>query len=143
MRDGALQVRQREKKELSKRTILIADDDPGVIVGLRAILEGAGYRVVAANNGREAVLFLRREPAQCVLLDVFMPDQDGIETLREIKEAFPGTRVLIMSGSGMPGGYDFLNAAIKLGADGAMRKPVTTSQLLALVNSRPTLLPVS
>ena len=65
-----------------------------------------------------------------------MPDQDGIETLLQIKSAYPNMRVLVMSGGGRLGDYDALSATLKLGADRVARKPLTIMQLLALVEDR-------
>jgi CheY-like chemotaxis protein len=120
---------------MGSQTILIADDEPLVVATYRQILQAAGYRVIVASSGKMALALLRRQVVQCVLLDVFMPDQDGIETLLKIKDIYPRTRVIVMSGSGLRRGYNFLQAAMKLGADGTAQKPLTRSQLLALLDS--------
>jgi CheY-like chemotaxis protein len=58
-----------------------------------------------------------------VLLDVFMPRKDGLEALRELREAFPGARVVAMSGGGAHLNFEPLRAALALGADAALVKP--------------------
>ena len=121
---------------MTRGAILIVDDDPLVVASFAHVLEQGGYRVAKASNGRDALRLLRQTFITCVLLDIFMPDQDGIETLVEVKRVFPGTRVLVMSGGGKRRDYDLLNATLKLGADGVARKPLTATQLLALVDDR-------
>jgi DNA-binding NtrC family response regulator len=114
-------------------TVLITDDDPLVRATYRHPFEQAGYWVLEADDGRKVMQFLTDEIIDIVLLDVFMPDQDGIATLLEIRRTFPKLKIIVMSGGGMSGGVDFLNAAMKLGADGAVRKPISPRLLLDII----------
>jgi len=116
------------------KSLLIADDDPLVQVTLKYCLEEAGHRTAVANDGREALAYLEQNQVDTIFLDVFMPDKDGLETLLEIKRRFPHVRVIVMTGGGKRGRYDFLSTASKFGADGVLRKPVSASDLMALVN---------
>jgi PAS domain S-box-containing protein len=81
-------------------TVLVAEDEPGVRLVTRSILEQHGYRVIEASNGREAVeIFHKRvEEIDLVLLDALMPKLNGAETLAEIRALKPGTKALFMSG---------------------------------------------
>lgn len=115
------------------KNILVVDDDPLLATSFQRYLADKGHKVFVAKDGRVAIQILAREVVEVVLLDIFMPDQDGIETLREIKRTFPEVRVAVMSGGGVRGRYDFLQAAQKFGADSVAQKPITPSQLLAIV----------
>ena len=95
--------------------------------------EEAGYRVIEADDGRKVLQHLTEDNIDIVLLDVFMPDQDGIATLLEIRRKFPSLKIIVMSGGGMSGRYDFLKAATKFGADGVVRKPMSPLRLLEMI----------
>src|ERR1700739_2749680 len=91
--------------------VLIADDDPLIAATLRQILSDSGHNAYVAKDGRAVLQVLTRHKIEFVLMDIFMPDQDGIETLKDIKQTFPETMVGIMSGGGMRGRLDFLDMA--------------------------------
>lgn len=116
-----------------QRTILLVDDDALVRRTYEFALKAAGYAVLLADDGRRALDLLSRHHADIAIVDVFMPDQDGIETLLTIKRKFPGVSVYVMSGGGVRGQYDFLQVALKLGADGIVRKPMAPKQLIGLL----------
>ena len=63
-------------------TILLVDDEPRLLSLVKAYLVQGGYRVLTANNGREALLISRQEKPDLVLLDIMMPEMDGYETMR-------------------------------------------------------------
>jgi len=70
---------------VSKKKVLIVDDNPFIIVTARSVLEDAGYEVFAANSGEECLSFLEREKFQgVILMDLMMPKMDGWETIDEI-----------------------------------------------------------
>ena len=79
-------------------TILVIDDDEQVQAVLRRILEEAGYKVVGASNRQQGLQQFRREPADLVLLDVFMPERDGLEMLVELHREYPDAKVIAISG---------------------------------------------
>lgn len=115
------------------RTILLVDDDALIRRTFEFAFKAAGYAVLLAENGRKALDLLGRHQVDIAILDVFMPDQDGIETLLAIKRQFPDIDVYVMSGGGVRGHYEFLQIALKLGADGIVRKPMAPAQLIALI----------
>src|SRR5260221_11249165 len=79
-------------------TVLLADDHAVVRDGLRALLEAGDMQVVAvAGNGREAVAEAQRLRPDIVIMDIAMPELDGVEATRRIVEKCPDTRVLILS----------------------------------------------
>lgn len=114
-------------------SVLIVEDDPLVAATLQHILVDRGHSVFLGQDGRAALKFLTRQKVDFVLLDIFMPDQDGIGTLREVKRMFPEITVGVMSGGGVRGRFDFLEMALRLGADGIAQKPITPEQLVAMV----------
>ena len=110
-----------------QKSVLIADDDPGVRKWLRLVLEEAGYQVTEAENGRVAMRILSTHSMHLVLVDLVMPEQEGLETIPKIRTGFPGTRIIAMSGAfaGM-----LLSAARALGASDVLQKPISAQILL-------------
>ena len=106
---------------------MVVDDDPVVRAGFVDILRGAGHPTREAEDGKQALLELRRSAADLVLMDIFMPEQEGIETIRRIKEEFASTKIIAISGSI---DHTFLDVANWLGADAILSKPVSSQQLL-------------
>lgn len=90
-----------------QKIILIADDDAQMRLSLRHILVRAGYLVDEASNGREAVLRInaREGGYDVVLMDIIMPDQEGIETILHLRKNHPDLRIIAMSGGARL--YDF------------------------------------
>lgn len=113
--------------------IVVADDDPLVQHSCKHLLEAAGYKVALATTGAEAIQALEKSNVSAVLVDVFMPDMDGIETLLSIKRQSPTISVIVMTGGGARGRMDFLDCATRLGADEVVQKPFTAEQLVAAV----------
>jgi DNA-binding response OmpR family regulator len=120
---------------IGRTTILIVDDDPLIRETLRYPLEQKGYRVLAADDGVHAMEVIGGSNVDIVLLDILMPNKEGLETLLEIKRRFPGAVVHVMSGGGSRNKTDFLTIAAKFGADGIIRKPFTSRDLLRLIES--------
>lgn len=119
---------------IATKHILIADDDLLVQKTLKFSLEEAGYTVGLAKNGQEALRYIEACTPSVVLLDVFMPDSDGLEALLTVKKQFPDIKVIVMSGGGMKGHYEFLSMAKKFGADHVLRKPIHARDLLATLD---------
>jgi YesN/AraC family two-component response regulator len=86
--------------------------------------------VGTARNGRLAMAYIRRHRPDIVILDIFMPDMDGFETLRAIQEEFPGLRTIVVSGDGSSDPLLYLDMTTKLGAAAVLLKPFTVRQLL-------------
>ena len=116
------------------KRILVIDDDRAVRMCILGNLEAAGYTVFEADNGNTGIAIFRSNPVDLVIVDLFMPEKEGIETIIELRKGFPDLKILAISG-GIPGyGPDhFLNIAQKLGADGALDKPFTMQHLLSVV----------
>ena len=112
------------------KTILIADDDRQILALCKLAFERCGYRVLLADNGFGALQHLASEHVDAVLLDVLMPEKDGLETLVEIRQQDGNLPVFAMSGGGRWGRHDFLSVAKKFGATGVFQKPVMPEQII-------------
>ena len=114
------------------KTILVIDDENMNRMSTRFILEKAGYNVVTAESGDEGIMLLSDIAADLVLLDVEMPDKNGIETLRELREIpkLSNIRVCFLTASGS---QDDLTEAVHLGAKGFIKKPCRPEELVAAV----------
>lgn len=117
--------------ERATRTILVVDDDPGVRDVIRSMLESAGYAVLAAENGREAMKILKAARVDLILTDLVMPEQEGIETIKALRREYPNLKVIAMSGAF---GGDYLRIASYLGAHATLPKPIQMGALLKLIS---------
>ena len=91
----------------------------------------AGFRTFSARNGRVALQILRAAKPDLLVTDIVMPEMEGLATIREAKQASPGTRVVAISGGGQYARHDrFLTWAEGLGADEVLAKPFKISSLL-------------
>jgi UDP-3-O-[3-hydroxymyristoyl] N-acetylglucosamine deacetylase len=111
-------------------TILIVDDEEQIRASLRGVLADEGFRVLEADNGRSALAALAAEHPRLVLLDIWMPEIDGIELLRQIQERHPGTSVIVVSGHG---NIETAVRATQLGAVDFIEKPFSLDGLLQRV----------
>lgn len=114
--------------------ILLVDDDELVRYALTRVLTGAGHQVEVAENGLKASLQFKLSPPDLVLTDVVMPDQDGLELLREISELNSQIPVVVMTGGGEIVGQDYLLFADRLGASAIIAKPFENSVLLSKID---------
>jgi CheY-like chemotaxis protein len=109
--------------------ILITDDEHAVRDMLRTALEREGHEVELAENGVEAIAKYRASPADLVLMDLVMPEKEGLETIRELKREFPDVRIIAISGGGRMGPGDYLSLAKHLGAMRVFAKPFDINEL--------------
>ena len=112
--------------------VLLVDDDELVRETVAGILTDHGYQVFKAEHGREALSILSRSAGiEAIVLDIMMPEMEGIEALREIRKGWPGIPVIMISGGDRSGWTDALDMASKLGASRTLPKPFTPQQLIA------------
>ena len=103
-------------------SILIVDDEESILTSLSSILRDEGYEVAMAINGVEALRAYTMDPPNLMLLDIWMPEMDGMEVLRRVRELVPTAQVMMMSGHGS---IETAVKAIKLGAYDYIEKPLS------------------
>ena len=113
-------------------SILIVDDEQSIRDSLTGILQDEGFRVVTADNGEEALTRLGDERPDLVLLDIWMPGMDGLETLARIRDFQPDQLVIVMSGHGS---IETAVKATKLGAHDFIEKPLSLEKLLVIIQN--------
>ena len=114
------------------RTILIVDDETSILQSLEGILSDEGFEAIRAKDGAQALEKIEEVMPDLVLLDIWMPGMDGIETLGKIKEAYPNLQVVMMSGHGT---IETAVKATKVGAYDFIEKPLSIEKLLLSVNN--------
>jgi DNA-binding response OmpR family regulator len=115
--------------------VLIIDDDAAMRRMMSRVLADAGHKVLEAADGRDGVRQFRSETPEIIVTDIVMPEQEGIQTIREIREA--GSHVAIIAISGGGGGGDgalYLTIAEELGADAVLQKPFRLAELVAVID---------
>jgi DNA-binding response OmpR family regulator len=112
--------------------ILIADDEPNIVISLEYLMKRAGYEVHIARDGQDAIDAIRRERPRLVLLDVMMPKKSGYDVCQELRadETLRDTLVLMLTAKGRDTDVD---KGLGVGADAYMTKPFSTKELLAKV----------
>jgi two-component system chemotaxis response regulator CheY len=114
-------------------SVLVIDDDPVTRTVVRAILESAGHTVSEADNGHTGVVMFSAISPDLVITDIFMPQKDGIETIRELRSTRPEIKILALSGDTGFDGPSILDAAQLLGADQVLGKPFCNGELVRVV----------
>lgn len=117
-----MQLRRKIRKQVESLsyTVLVIDDQPGIRRLLVEVLTEEGHLVVAASNGYEGLQKAKECQPQLILMDMKMPGMDGIETLRELKKAGLGDKVIMMTAYGE---LDLVNQAREIGAYDYITKP--------------------
>ena len=112
--------------------VLIADDEPNIVISLEYLMKRAGYQVLVARDGQQALDLLRSERPALVLLDLMMPVKSGIEVCQELRadEGLRGTKVLMLTAKGRD---TDVQKGLGVGADAYMTKPFSTKELAAKV----------
>jgi len=110
--------------------ILLVDDDEQIRFAMSEVLRARGYDIIVAADGEEAAKIMQTTPINVVLLDIFMPERDGFETISFIRNNHPDMIIIAMSGYD-DGRFKPLEYAKTLGADDALPKPFSADQLVA------------
>ena len=113
-------------------SVLVVDDDEGMVATLRDILGTTGYRVDVAHSGSEALDRVRRQVPDCILMDVRMPGLNGVETFREIKHLAPDSSVIFMTAYAAS---ELVSEALREGAVEVIPKPLDLEQVLHLIDA--------
>jgi len=123
------------------KQILVIEDDAAYRRMLTHALEEEGYAVIEAPNGEVGIQLYHQQRCVLVITDIFMPEKEGLETIRELKQEFPTLKIIAISGGGFRGlsagtsGAELaLGAAQVFGADRILVKPFEIQRLLAMVD---------
>ena len=113
--------------------ILIVDDNEDNRLTMAALLKLSGHDIEVAADGDQAMQSQKRQPFDLLITDIFMPDKDGVETIREFHQQYPSTRIIAMSGGGSYT-VDYLSLSLEIGADKVLKKPFDALSLEQAVN---------
>ncbi|MBW1849328.1 MAG: sigma-54-dependent Fis family transcriptional regulator [Deltaproteobacteria bacterium] len=113
-------------------SVLIVDDEPSILQSLGGLLSDEVFEIITASNGYEALKIIDKESPDLVLLDIWMPGIDGIETLKEIKKDNPYIQVIIITGHG---NIETAVKATKLGAFDLIEKPLSIDKVIVSINN--------
>lgn len=118
---------------MSTRKILLVDDDDGLRMALRRVMEREGYAVVEAGNGKQALEQLQGTEVSLVITDLIMPDSEGLELIFALHQTHPNLPVIAMSGGGHWAPEFHLDLARRVGAGHVFSKPFAVEDLLRKV----------
>ena len=110
--------------------ILVADDEDVARNTLRIMLEDAGHTILQARDGRMAVELAKIQDFDVMFCDIIMPEQEGIQTIAEIRRLRPLTKIIAISGGGRTHNFNYLQMARQAGATTVLRKPFNKKELL-------------
>ena len=113
--------------------IIIVDDDPTVRAIAVEFLRDGEHAIVEAADGHEALRVLKAVPIDLMVLDMLMPQKDGLETLMEARQLYPDVRILAISSGGSMDANYLLAVAKTLGADAVLSKPLTAARFRQVV----------
>lgn len=115
------------------KQILVIDDDEQIRELIRHSLERAGYTVRDASNGEAGLKLCRQVEFDLVIIDIFMPEKEGLETIREMKRDYPKCKIIAISGGGSMGELSYLSLAKNFGATRSLAKPFLQGEVLKAV----------
>ncbi len=114
--------------------LLIIDDDIFFRELIKDILQDYPVTVHEAANGEEGLVVMRQETIKVVVTDIIMPEKEGLESIMEILQKYPGTKIVAVSGGGAGRGSDYLEMATSLGAHATLAKPFEKEELIEALN---------
>jgi two-component system, chemotaxis family, chemotaxis protein CheY len=115
------------------KTVLVIDDEPALRKTLRIALQGAGYRVIDAEDGLAGVKQFEQTHPDIVLVDMIMPAMEGVETIISLRKLRPDVRIVAMSGGGRLDATDVLRMADRFGTKATIAKPFRMAYILEIV----------
>ncbi len=117
----------------SKNTIMVVDDDPDLVTFVRVTLEDNGYNVMCAYNGKQFFDVLEKQKPDLIILDIMMPQMDGLEVLARLKSAPETSFIPVVLLTAMVR-YENIIRGYRMEADYYITKPFTETQLMTGIN---------
>lgn len=117
-------------------TILIIEDDPSLRDSLQRTLRKQSYTILQAAEGGEGMMLLGTHAIDVVLVDIFMPGKEGIETIRQIRRSHPQVKIIAMSGGGERMYIDVLRVAKSCGCHLTLDKPFSEETLINAIQAQ-------
>jgi len=117
----------------TNKTIMVVDDNPDIITIVKTILEGKGFKVLSASSGAELLNMLKNQKPDLIILDIMMPEMDGLEVLSRLKAASDTATIPVILLTAKVQ-YEDVLGGYKLGADYYITKPFTSTQLVNGIN---------
>lgn len=114
--------------------ILIIEDDEDVRDMLAELLSTEGHQVDTAQDGAQGWAAFRANPADLVITDIVMPEQEGLATIRQLNKEYPDVPVIAISGGGRVDSQEYLEMASVMGASATLAKPFSHADILSLVD---------
>lgn len=115
------------------RTVLVVDDDEKIRKFVSMVLKKEGFDVIEASNGQECFFIYKTKSPDLVLIDIIMPEKDGLSAIKEIKAINNTVKVVAMSGGLVLTPDAYLDEAKEIGADYVLQKPLDRRQLVETV----------
>lgn len=109
--------------------ILVIDDDPLARITVRMVLERHGHQILEAENGSVGIAVDAEYRAALIITDIIMPEKEGIETIRHLRETRPSVKIIAISGGG------WIGNRTTLGADRVLTKPISNCDLIGAVDA--------
>jgi len=113
--------------------ILLVEDDKDLREMLKASLIRRKYKVIEAENGKDAISHFKPLITDIIITDLIMPDEDGLKVIIKLKELKPTLKIIAISGGGKAGPGSYLNLAKALGADAIFSKPFSVTDLISKI----------
>ena len=114
-------------------TILVIDDDDAMRRLILRVLAVKGHVLLEAENGQQGIKLLEEQQPDLIITDILMPRKEGIETIREVLDRSPATRIIAISGGGGSQNLMFLDMARTFGAHASLAKPFRAEELIETV----------
>lgn len=115
------------------KIVCIIEDDDLVRARLADTLRGDGHDVFEAHGASDGIELIRSNKAEVAVIDILMPDRDGLEAIGQLRRTRPDLRIVAISGGGRVGPQVYLDLAKQIGADVSLVKPIEDSDLKAAV----------
>src|SRR5271156_2438547 len=115
-----------------RKTILVVDDEPNIVLGLRDALEFEGFRVISAGRGQDGVSLARSEAPDAIVLDLMLPDMNGYAVCQELRRISPQVPIVMLTARSQE--TDKIRG-LDAGADDYMTKPFSVNELIARIRA--------